>query len=140
MQTIGYVQALFGFGVIVFIFLYFGYKNKNPSIFPSQKPGFSFLPKFSIQYTLHGLLNEKLAQLGYMITEETSYYIIFTKGTKLAELRSFKGQNMKLKLIFFKPLEEKMSFDLEYDTFIGVLFDTGDLWTVGKEIKDYLNS
>ncbi|MHA2366405.1 MAG: hypothetical protein ACXAC7_20780 [Candidatus Hodarchaeales archaeon] len=133
--------------VIILVLMKYGYKLKPPTQMSPNKPSFSLLPKYLVQYNLSSSLNsetritdvleKKLKKIGYKISIMTDSQLIFTRGSKLGEI-TFSGSKMKLKLKFTLPLEVESNFTLEYDAFAGVLFDTGDLWKVGNEIREII--
>lgn len=120
------------------------YNLKRPSQLPERKPRLSFLPKYKTQFKMPSevlqnadpvhALSKKLSPYGFRLSRSENEYIEFTKGSMLGEI-TFDGAKMKLKLKVLIPLTMQTTAFIRYSAFAGVLFDTGDLWKVTKEIK-----
>ena len=121
------------------------YILRPPAQHSERKPTICFFPKYkttinlSLEVTENSdpirALSEKLVPYGFRLSKSEKDFIKFTKGSVLDERRTFSGEKMKLNLKFPIPLSQSSTVHVQYATFAGVLFDTGDLWKVTSDLK-----
>ena len=131
--------------IILLVTLKISYTLRPPAQHSENKPTICFFPKYKTQINLSlevvensdpiRALSERLIPYGFRLYKSEKGFIKFTKGSFLGELRYFSGARMKLNLKFTIPLSQNSTVHVQYATFAGVLFDTGDLWNVTSDIK-----
>ncbi|MFX1507947.1 MAG: hypothetical protein ACFFDC_17810 [Promethearchaeota archaeon] len=145
MDEIDFLIFAFFVIIILLVTLKICYTLRPPAQHSEKKPTISFFPKYKTHINLslevienanpiHALA-ERLIPFGFRLSKSETDFIQFTKGSVFDELLTFSGAKMKLILKFPIPLSQNSTVDVQYATFAGVLFDTGDLWKVTSDLK-----
>lgn len=140
--TIGIVVSLVVIAVALTYFFSL-YKKKQAVPLPDSKPGFSWLPKFTVQVEpAAGIvggddpvaaLERRMSELGFRRTARDDAKIQFARGSLVGD---FSVSIMNITLTFSLPIESPTTVLVEYGAFAA--FDTGDLWKFATELRNNL--
>ncbi len=114
------------------------YYSKGFSQHREQKPGFAMLPKYSVSVPISGenteeSLRARLAEFGFRETSSSSSMVKFARGHALGD---FSIKIAKVSISMPVPVSNPAQLEVEYGTYFGCAFDTGDLWKFCTEMVE----
>ena len=139
------VLMLFVVGIVILLmmFLRFVYKRKQPVIWPAGRRTFCWFPKFQLladlpintSETIEEQITNRLAAHGFHPVPNQDSSVQFARGSVVSV---FSIKSVELNIYVVEPVSNPVALEIEYAALFGVVVDTGDLWTLCREIKETL--
>jgi len=128
--------------VAVLIALKVAYRAKSFVPLPTAKPGFVWLPKYTVSLPMQtgdheAELAARLGSHGFSQRRLRDHRIEFTRGSALGD---FSIKIAKVVATTSLPASNPAQLKVEYGVLFGCAFDTGDLWQFCRELTDKIEA
>jgi len=124
--------------VIALITLKVAYTLKGFSRMPKTKPGFAWLPKYTVSIPVETAdietdLSSHFARYGFVEVKRDPKAIVYSRGSALGD---FSVKIAKIVATVPVPVSNPVQLQVQYGVIFGCAFDTGDLWKFCMELSE----